>query len=256
MIHDLRSILDGWEYEPGKISVRKIIGRDGREKLQTRVDLGLLQLELTGRPDGQRPHGCESFLEYIEQRLQKHRAAKGNDEGFLISAEECREMRHEAHLFYQRFLSLFVLEDFEGVERDTARNLRLLDLCRTYAAGETDRAAMEQQRAYLIMMNVRAQTYAALKEHDFERANSRVEDGLLQLRQSAEDEAALHAGGEERPELHVLSALRQEVLERMPADAIPRLRWELQTALEQEDYELAAKLRDRLGARTKRNPAA
>ena len=43
MIHDLRTILEGWEYEPGKISVRKIIGRDGREKIQTCVDLGVLQ---------------------------------------------------------------------------------------------------------------------------------------------------------------------------------------------------------------------
>lgn len=255
MIHDLRTILDGWEYEPGKISVRKIIGRDGREKLQTRVDLGLLQLEMTGRPDGQRPHGCESYLEYLEQRLEKHRAAKGTDEGFLISAEECREIRHEAHLFYQRFLSLFVLEDFDGVERDTGRNLRLLDLCRTYAAGESDRVALEQQRPYLIMMHIRAQTYAAMKQRDFELANSRVESGLRQLQQPPDEEGNL-AAGEERPELHVLSALRQEVLERMPADAIPRLRWELQTALDQEDYERAAKLRDRLSARTKRNPAA
>ncbi|MCC6359381.1 MAG: hypothetical protein IT450_11615, partial [Phycisphaerales bacterium] len=48
MILDLRNILEGWEYEPGKISVRKIIGQDGREKIQTRVDLGVLQFEVSG----------------------------------------------------------------------------------------------------------------------------------------------------------------------------------------------------------------
>ena len=36
---------------------RKIVGEDGKEKLQVRLDLGLLQMELNGRPDGERPHG-------------------------------------------------------------------------------------------------------------------------------------------------------------------------------------------------------
>jgi hypothetical protein len=261
MIHDLRSILDGWEYEPGKISVRKIIGRDGREKLQTRVDLGLLQLELAGRPDSLRPHGCETFLDFIEQRLRQHAAGRGKgapDEGFTISAEECRELRHEAHLFYQRFLSLFVLEDFEGVERDTSHNLRIFELCRRYAVSDGDRGALEGQRPYVIMMNVRAQTYAALKRREYEAASARVEDGLLRLRASGEEESGGWGGaGDDRPELKVLAALRQEVLERMPADAAPRLRWELETALEREDYERAAQLRDRLSnSRSQHPPAA
>ena len=33
MSTDLRTILDGWEYEPGKISVRKVLGADGDEKI-------------------------------------------------------------------------------------------------------------------------------------------------------------------------------------------------------------------------------
>src|ERR1700689_565485 len=58
-----------WQFEAGEINVRKIIGLDGAPKLQMRLDLGLLQMELSGRPDGHRPHGCESLLEFFEQQL-------------------------------------------------------------------------------------------------------------------------------------------------------------------------------------------
>jgi len=54
---DLNTVLRDWPHENGKIKVRKILGLDGREKLQLRIDLGVLQMELTGRPDGLRPHG-------------------------------------------------------------------------------------------------------------------------------------------------------------------------------------------------------
>ena len=46
---DLNTILKDWPYESGTIKVRKITGLDGREKLQLRVDLGVLQMEITGR---------------------------------------------------------------------------------------------------------------------------------------------------------------------------------------------------------------
>src|SRR6187549_2621002 len=46
-------LLRDWPYDPQGISVRKKKGDDGREILQMRLDLGMLQLETTGRPDGQ-----------------------------------------------------------------------------------------------------------------------------------------------------------------------------------------------------------
>jgi len=49
---DLNTLLKDWPHESGAIKVRKVPGLDGREKLQLRIDLGLLQMELEGRPDG------------------------------------------------------------------------------------------------------------------------------------------------------------------------------------------------------------
>ena len=245
MIRDLRAILDGWEYEPGKISVRKIIGRDGRTKIQTRIDLGLLQLETSGRPDGQRPYGCTSLLEYHERRQQQHVARHGSDAGFELSPRDSQELRHEAYLHYQRYLSLFVLEEFDGVQQDTEQNLRLIDLATRYAARPYDRELFASQRAYVLMMNIRARVYEALGHEAYEAALSAVASGIEEIGQCATADGS-NQDSQAMPEAEVLVALRREVLEQMPEDTPARIRHELKTAVACEDYERAALLRDQL----------
>lgn len=239
---DLRSILGTWEYEPGKISVRKIIGRDGREKIQTRVDLGLLQLEVRGRPDGQRPFGCESLLEHHEARLA---AAADSDEPLRLSESECRELRQEAHAYYQRYISLFVLEEYAGVVRDTARNLRVMDLCREHAAHPYDQATLETQRAYVLMMNARARAYLALGERRHEEA-LRILDAAMPQVEEAIELSPQRQPEDDPVELRVLRELRREVFSRMPSHCPARIEHEIAAALAVEDYERAAELRDRL----------
>jgi hypothetical protein len=244
MIRDLRTILDGWDYEQGKISVRKIIGRDGREKVQTRIDLGVLQIELDGRPDGRQPHGCESLLDHFEQRLLQHLTLYGDDDEFVLTAEDCQELRHEAYLYYQRYLSLFVLEDYERVIRDTARNLRVIDLCTQFYAGPEEHSALEAQRPYVMMMNARARACLALQEEDHEGALAAVDAGVAALRDLALDDDT----HDPSTEIRVLLDLRQEVLNKMPSEAPSKLQHELAAAVANEDYERAAELRDRLAA--------
>ena len=59
---DLNDLLRDWPHEPGMIKVRKILGSDGKEKIQLRIDLGLIQMETSGRPDGQEPQGLVNLL--------------------------------------------------------------------------------------------------------------------------------------------------------------------------------------------------
>ena len=83
MSQDLNDLLEGWSHEPGQIKVRKIMGSDGREKVQLRLDLGLIQMEMTGRPDGTRPKSCESLLSYHQGRAM---AAEKKGEKYELSA--------------------------------------------------------------------------------------------------------------------------------------------------------------------------
>ena len=63
--HDIDSVLDGWDYRPGEISARLVRAHDGRDLLQMRVDMGVLQMETDLRPDGLHPHGAETYFDYL-----------------------------------------------------------------------------------------------------------------------------------------------------------------------------------------------
>jgi hypothetical protein len=247
---DIAAVLRSWPYEPGTISVRKVAGQDGVPKLQMRLDLGLLQMELTGRPDGDRPKGHESLLDYHEHELADHTRRNGTELGFALSGEQCQSLREEAVMYYHRYLSLSVLEEYDGVVRDTGRNLRLLDLCGKYAADETDRVAMEQYRPYLMMMNARAAASVHLQAKRFGDAARVVADALEQIKAFYE-----RFGQEElfdkSNEARVLRRFAREVQRKAPVDPIQRLRRRLHRAVKDERYEEAAKLRDELERQAK-----
>lgn len=242
---DITPVLKGWDYEAGTINVRKINGTDGHPKLQMRLDLGLLQMELTGRPDGHRPHGYESLLDFYEGELREHKARNGTELGFHLTAEQCQALREEAVMYYHRYLSLFVLEDFSGVVRDTARNLRVLDLCGKYAAEDQDRYLLEQFRPYITMMNVRANASILYKEGRYEAALEAVKRGLSSLKRFFARFGQRDAYGQSN-EVRVLKSFARDIRRKLPVDPKTRLQTQLQRAVEREDYEEAARLRDQL----------
>ena len=242
---DISPILQGWEYEPGTLNVRKIIGIDGSHKLQMRIDLGVLQMNMTGRPDGVLPHGCESYLDYHEKRLEIYSKAFGNDTNFYLDTSDCELLREESAMYYQRYLSLFVLGEFSGVVRDTTRNLRVLDLCGKYAQDEHDRLILEQYRPYILMMNTRAKAFIEFKEDRLGDAMETINIGIAEIR-----EFFVRFGQEEAfpkcSEVKVLKRFAREIRGKMPVDPIVKLKKRLNNALAEERYEDAAQYRDRI----------
>jgi hypothetical protein len=242
---DITPVLRGWSYEPGVINVRKIHGQDGAPKVQMRLDLGLLQMEMNGRPDGVRPHGCESLLEYFEKQLSDHQSRNGSTTGFHLSESQCASLREEAVQYYYRYLSLFVLEEFPGVVRDTARNLRVLDLCGEFAGDEQDRLVLEQYRPYIIMMNARAQASILQQEGRFAEALATVEEGLGDIK-----EFFTRFGQEESyarsNEVRVLREFARGIRKKLPVSPVTRLQRKLDKAVKSERYEEAARLRDKI----------
>ncbi|MFQ5423933.1 MAG: UvrB/UvrC motif-containing protein [Phycisphaerae bacterium] len=254
--HDLRRILAGWDYEPNQITVRKVAGDDGSVKIQMRLPLGVLQMEDAGRPDGARPFGFDSLLDYHEHRSQEHVRKNGTALGFELTPEECRALRDESEMYYHRYLAEFVLEEFEGVAKDTARNLGIVDLCRRYAREESDRVCLEQYRPYLIMMNTRAQTHLALRNGALKTALARVDAGMGAIHELLVDVGQEDAF-EELTEVSILLALRGEIAARLPADPVERIEREIEKAVREERYEDAAALRDRMeGLLAKRSAPA
>ncbi len=242
---DLSKLLADWPYEPGKINVRQVEGEDQEPKIQLRLDLGIMQMEVTGRPDGLRPHGFESLLEYYESKLDEHSSRAGAAEGFALSEDDCRELRDEAVQYYHRYVCMMVLEDFEAVVRDTSRNLRVLDLCAQHAETESDQNVLEQFRPYIMMMRARALASQALKDNEPKAAVIAIEEGLDALRKHFTDIGEAEQF-EDSNEVQMLKAMRDALTPKLPVSAKTELKQRLQQAIEAENYELAAILRDEL----------
>jgi hypothetical protein len=245
MSQDIRPILENWPYEPGKIIVRTIQGKNGEEKIQMRLDLGVLQMTMDGRPDGLRPKGYGSWLEYHLDQLDKHKSANDTDLGFHLNGDECQALRDEALMYYHRYLSLFVLEDFGRVERDTDRNLQVLDLCCKYATEEWDQFILEQYRPYILMMNSRSKAFQAMRARMFKTALAHAETGLQAIQEFFE-KYDRDEGYAQSSEVQILLALRQEIVQRLPIGAIERLERKLKRALNEQRYEDACKIRDQI----------
>lgn len=245
MTNDISKLLRDWPFEPGKLNVRQIEGEDGEPRIQMRLDLGVLQMHVEGRPDGQRPRGFESLLEYQETRLDDHVSEHGSASGFSLSPEECRELREEAVQYYHRYMALLVLEDFEAVVRDTSRNLRVLDLCKQHAETQDDRQCLEQFRAYITMMRARALASQALKDNEPKAAIHAIDEGLEALQRHFA-EAGQESAYEQSSEVQALRGMREALVPKLPVSQKSELKKRLQAALAAENYELAAILRDEL----------
>src|SRR5689334_19556885 len=128
---DLRDLLQSWPYDP-EDNVRLTTGADGRELLQVRLPLGIEQYEMEGRPDGEKPHGHESILDYQMERLAGARRT-GQETEFKLSPDECMELFNEGTLYYYRYLYLYQAQQWAAVVRDAARNLALFDFVHSFA---------------------------------------------------------------------------------------------------------------------------
>ena len=239
---DLNTILKDWPHEPGAIKVRKILGLDGREKLQLRIDLGVLQMEMAGRPDGLRPNGCESLLSYHQQRAAR---AEERGDDYDLTPEQVSELQQEGIQYYHRYLSLFQINEFAGVVRDTQRNLDLFNFVTEHTDREELSWTMQQFRPYVLMMNTRAKASILLGQGKFAEAMLQIQYGRDAIadffNRSATPELASKSS-----EIAFLDEWLEEVKAKRPLSKLEIMQREMETAIAGELYERAAELRDQI----------
>jgi hypothetical protein len=267
-VQDLSRLLADWPFEPDGITVRVITGEDGREKIQLRVDLGLLQMEIDGRPDGALIHRAASWLDYYEVQQQEHDGAHPDGPPFVLDSAACAEMLREGVQYYHRYLSFWHLRRFELCARDTARNLRLFAFVRKFARHDRDKLQFDQWRPYVTMMHTRSVAMPLVELQLLDAALPVIDAGI-----SAIEDFLREYGQEERlesvRELSFLRRWRRELESQQNAsseqtensafdtdseetaaikesDPIVRLQAELEAAIEAERYEEAARLRDEI----------
>jgi len=244
---DIQPLLDDWQYDPEKLCVRRIKGEDGREKIQLRIEMGILQMEISGRPDGQRPHGSESLLSFYQQQALESKGSEDDEEGFSLDAEACMSLQMEALQYYHRRISFLELGEYKRAQEDAGRNLELFDFVKEYAADEEDRIVLEQYRPFVIGHRVRAAVLQNLEEENFDLALGEIEDGIEEIRGFFKefDRPDLV---DESEEITFLKEWAEEIRKDQPRSLLQDLKDQLREAVALEDFERAAELRDRLRA--------
>ncbi len=242
---DLNDLLRDWPHEPGQLKVRKILGSDGREKIQLRIDLGVIQMETTGRPDGVEPHECESLLEYHRSRAE--RAKRKKSAKFELTPDEIGDLQAEGIQYYHRYIALLQLQDYLGVIRDTQRNLDMFEFVVEHAPNEDLAWSVEQFTPYVWMMNTRAKASLAVERDDLAEAVKLIEKGIEKIREfySTMESAEME---QQSPEIQFLTEWLEEVRQKKPVTKLERMQREMDEAIRDEAYEEAAKLRDAIRA--------
>jgi len=236
----LDAIFRQWPYEPGRLSARLVEVESGREVLQMRIDMGVMQMEVSGRPDGARPDGFETYFDHLLAE------ALHEGEDFMLSEEQCAEAEREFVQFYHRRICWLALRRYSKAEQDARHTLRFMDFCRAHSPDEQWALSREQYRPFVLFHHTQARALAVLEERDAEAAVQAINEGLAAFRDLfARFDAEEQFEGDEL--VGRLIEMREDL--RNEFDVGRTLHERLSDAIEGEQYELAARLRDEISRR-------
>jgi hypothetical protein len=244
MTQDIDAALKGWEFKPGMVQARLVqTGDDGRQVIQMRVDMGILQLETSGRPDGARPHGCATFFDHLRQQA---RAARRAGREFVLSEEQCQEADREFVQFYHRRISWLALRQFARAVADSDHTLAFMDFVRDHSPGEEYTQAHEQYRGFVLFQRTQAAAARAVEKDNAEAAIDEIRTGLEKMRAFF---ASFDAEEQMEEDGMVQQLRKMEKSLRQTHGIEATLHEQLDEAVSREDYETAARLRDALRRR-------
>jgi hypothetical protein len=238
---DIDQILKQWKFEPGEVSARLIRGGDGRELLQMRIDMGVMQLEVDNRPDGARPGGAETYFDYLLA------LAIREGDSFVLDEEQCVEADREFVQFYQRRICWLALREFGRAVRDADHSLAMMDFVRNVSPSDEWTASHEQYRPFILFHRTQAEALAALEDSGPEAAVEAVNRGSARLKECFADAGDEADSMEEEELVARLDELRESVREHYHLGRT--LNEQLADAVAAEEFEKAARLRDEIAKR-------
>jgi hypothetical protein len=243
MSQDIDAALRGWEFKPGVVQARLVQGKEGRQIIQMRVDLGILQIETTNRPDGTRPHGFPTYFEYLKQQA---RVADHGGQAFVLGEEQCEEADREFIQYYHRRICWLALRNYARAITDADHTLAFMDFVRDHAPNDEYAQAHEQYRGFVVFHRTQAAAAQAVERDDPETALDAIHRGLEEMRAFfANYDAEEHM--EEDGMVQQLRKMDRSLRKLHNIEAT--LQEQLDQAVANEQYETAAKLRDALRRR-------
>lgn len=237
---DIDDVLRGWPYEPGTVSVRRVRTEDDREVLQMRIEMGLLQMETSGRPDGEHPQGYDSYLEWLEDLESR------TPQRFRLTEQQCGEMDREFLQYYHRRICWLALREFQRVVDDADHTLRLMDFAALHSPSDEWTLSHERYRTFVLFHRTQAAALGQLEQSRPDTALNEISRGLQQIRQVFD---AVDADEQFEADQQVQQLLKLKQWLRREYEIGPSLEEQLADAVAAEKYELAARLRDQINRR-------
>ncbi|HEY2761838.1 MAG TPA: UvrB/UvrC motif-containing protein, partial [Pirellulales bacterium] len=211
--------------------------------LQMRVDMGVLQMEVDRRPDGFRPHGAETYFDYlISQVIQE-----GDD--FVLSQEQCAAADREFVQYYHRRICWLALREFRRAMKDADHTLAFMDFIKKHSPEEDWTVSHEQYRPFVLFHRAQAAALAELEDHGPEAAINEIKLALEQFRKVFEEYEVPEKYDEDEL-VRRLTELQDTLREHYRVGRT--LNEQLAEAVASEQYELAAQLRDEIARRQMR----
>ncbi len=207
-----------------------MIGIGDRRSIQVRLEAGILQFGLEGRPDGRRPEGFESWFDAWKDREESP------------SPGDREVLRIEVLLYHQRASAYLMLEEYASVIRDCDRNASAIAWVRGWARNESEFLPFESIRFAVVLMRTRAEASLCLRAGDTHGAIGAIDRGLANL-QSGVGSTSANAGSVEGS---ILWAMRDSLVPKLPSSQRVDLESRLAYAVRMENYALAAILRNEL----------
>ena len=237
---NLDLLLADWPFETGQILVRQVEGSDGRELLQMRVDMGIIQMEVAGRPDGARFDESDTYYDYLAS------LSFAEGDSFQLNEDRCVEIDREFYQFYHRRICWLTLKRYEEAAQDAKHTLALMDFSTAYAPDQEWALLHEQYRPFVLFHKIQALALIELENNDPENAIQIIDQGLKEL----ETVFIKHDADDHFDEDAFVVKLREmRTSVKTHYDLGPTLTEQLAQAIADEQYELAAELRDRIDHR-------
>lgn len=247
---DLDALLAEWSTDAAEAGARIVRGLGDRELVQFRIEMGILQMEVEGDPDGRLHAGYESVLDYARTRLAA-------DEP--ITEEDAEALLRELSQYNYRRIALTNLadyaysdDDYAATSRHTKRALADIRHCEAVLrllrdAGVELEPARRALCATLVLNRARltARQHTLAERHD--DAIYALRDGTRELEDVLESLGFDDDRRAEDPGVRYLSQLAERL--RSKHRIHKTLHEQLEEALAAEDYEKAALLRDQLSRR-------
>lgn len=259
---DIEDILKQWPFDPMSINVR-LLQASQRDVLQMRVDMGILQMETDGRPDGLKPNNAKTYYDFLQKK------ARLDSETFSLDEDDCLEIDREFVQFYHRRVCWLQLKEFSRAVGDADHTLGLMDFCKKFSPDEQWTISHEQYRPFVLYHRTQAAALAWLGEEgeeafdieqladfDDEATEATAEAAEMAIEEVNHGLAALHElfveyEAEEQFDedelVERLTEFREGLRKRYKIGRT--LNEQLDDAIKAEDYEKAAEVRDLLARR-------